>query len=96
MIDDFDWDELLSADISKSWSNWCKKLLSIMDCCTLRRRLPPWKNLPWLMKELINLMRKRSLLYKHSEQLGDFSKNKSIRNKVTSELHKAKRAFLGY
>ena len=93
LIDDFDWDVLLLGDINKSWSNWCEKFLSIMDCCIPRRRLPPRKNVPWLTKELINLMRKKNLLYKCSKRLHDFSKYKNIRNTVTSELHKAKMSF---
>ena len=93
LINDFDWDELLSDDINKSWSNWCEKFLSIMNHCIPRRKLPPRKNLPWLSKELTSLMRKRNMLYKHSKQLGDFTKYKSIRNKVTSELWKAKKRF---
>ena len=91
LIDAFHWDVLLSSDINESWSNWCEKFLSIMDCCIPRKTLPPWKNLPWLTKELINLMRKRNLLYKRSKWLGEFSKYRSIRNKVTSELRKAQK-----
>ena len=64
-----------------------------MNCCIPKRRLPPRNNLPWLKKELIGLMMERNAAYKQGKRLGDFIRYKRIRNKVTSELRKAKKHF---
>ena len=93
LIDSFDWNSLLSEDVNESWSRWCQQFLSIMKQCIPRRTLPKRKNLPWLSKRLVNSIKKRNLLYKRGKRSGNLSKYKSMRNKVTRELHRAKLKF---
>ena len=64
-----------------------------MDECIPKKTLPKRKNLPWLTKRLISSIRKRNLLYKQGKLSGNLSKYKLKRNKVTSELRRAKRDF---
>ena len=94
LIDSFDWNSLLSDDINEAWSNWSQKFLSIMNECIPKKKLPNRKNLPWLSKRLINLIKRRNLLYKKAKLTGNFSKYKAMQNKVTSELRSAKRSYL--
>ena len=93
LINDFDWNSLMSDDINESWSRWCKQFLSIMEECIPKRTLPQRKNLPWLTKRLIRSIQKRNLLYKRGKISGDLSKYRIMRNRVTSELRQAKRNF---
>ena len=93
LIDNFEWNSLLSEDVDESWSNWSKRFLLIMDECIPKKTLPKRKNLPWLTKRLISSIRKRNLLYKQGKLSGNLSKYKLKRNKVTSELRRAKRDF---
>ena len=58
--------------------------------CIPKKKLPKRKNLPWLSKKLINLIKRRNLLYKRAKLTGNFTKYKAIRNRVASELQFAK------
>ena len=64
LIDSFEWNSLLSDDINEAWSNWSQKFLSIMNECIPQKKLPNHKNLPWLSKRRINLIKQSNLLYK--------------------------------
>ena len=88
LIDSFDWCSLFSDDVNESWSKWCQQFLSIMNKC-----IPKRKNLPWLTKRLVNQIKRRNFLYKRGKLPGNLSKYKSMRNKVTRELRKAKQNF---
>ena len=58
--------------------------------------LPLRRNLPWLSKNLVQLMRKRNMLFSHAKrtkQKSDFEKYKRIRNMVVSQLRAAKSRF---
>ena len=93
LIDNTNWDSLYSDDINLSWSNWQQQFMSIIEECIPKGVLPPRKNLPWLNKNLICAMRKRNQLYRKAKQSGDFSKYKLARNRVVSNLRRAKRAY---
>ena len=61
-----------------------------------RAVLPNRKNLPWLNKEIIQLIRKRNLYFKkahHSGSRDDRLMFKKLRNKVVANLRHAKRKF---
>ena len=80
-------------DRNESWSKWCQQFLSIMNKCIPKKTLPKRKNLPWLTKRLVNQIKKRNFLYKRGKLSGNLSKYKSMRNKGTRELRKAKQNF---
>ena len=94
LIDSFDWSTLFSNDINETRNKWCAKFLSIMQECIPRKTLPKRKNLPWLSKGLGNSIKRRNILYKRGKQSGNLLKYKKMRNKVTSELRKAKKIVL--
>jgi len=59
--------------------------------------LPPRRNLPWLSKSLVQLMRKRNLLFsraKRTNRKSDFERYRQTRNRVVSQLREAKSRFL--
>ena len=59
-------------DIQLTWSNWKKKVfLDIMDECIPTSIVPIRKNLPWLTKDIIQLMRKRNNLFKKARVSND-------------------------
>ena len=87
-INSFDWSSLLSDDINEAWSNWSQKFLSIMNECIPKKKLPNRKNLPWLTKKLINMIKRRNLLYKRAKLTGNFSKYRAIRSHLSSDQPK--------
>ena len=50
---------LIEDDTTTSWARWEKMFLEIMKQCIPQSVLPKRKNLPWLSKSIIQLMRKR-------------------------------------
>jgi len=48
MIDDTDWDRLLTDYINESLGNWQANFLGIPEACVPRKVLPKWRNLPWM------------------------------------------------
>ena len=70
--------------------------MEIMKECIPQKVLPPRRNLPWLNKNLVQLMRKRNMLFsraKRTIQKSDFEKYKQIQNRVVSQLCEAKSRF---
>ena len=94
MINDTDWDALISEDIDQYCSDWQNTFMSIMDECIPKKVLPPKRrNLPWLNKSLVQSMRRRNCLFKRAKRSGSSLHNsqyKHARNKVISQLRQAK------
>ena len=68
-----------------------------MKQCIPQKVLPPRRNLPWLSKSLVQLMRKRNLLFSRTKRINrkcDLEKYRRTRNRVVSELREAKSRFL--
>jgi len=89
-------DVLDYSDIERSWHNWKQVFLGIMEECIPCSTLPNRKNLPWLTKHIIQLIRKRNNLFKRAQRSGDprdYQSYKEIRNKVVSELRTSKQNF---
>jgi len=89
-------DVLDYSDIERSWHNWKQVFLGIMEECIPCSTLPNRKNLPWLTKHIIQLIRKRNNLFKRAQRSGDprdYQSYKEIRNKVVSGLRTSKQNF---
>ena len=97
MICDLDLDEILVRDdIRASWSNLKNTFLNIMESCIPKAVLPTRHNLPWLNKEIVQLIRKRNLLFRRAHKSGnrdDQEKFKQLRKRVVSKLRSAKTKF---
>ena len=93
LINDFDWDSIVSDDVNSSWMKWQHQFLSIMEQCIPQRSLPPRKNLPWMNKNLKQAMRRRNALYKNGKRTGNFSKFKAARNRVVNLLRESKKNY---
>ena len=73
-----------------------KRFMEIINECIPQRMLPKRRNLPWLSKSLIQLMRRRNLLFSHAKRSGkrsDVEKYKRIRNRVVTQLRNAKSSY---
>ena len=73
-----------------------KRFMEIMNECIPQRLLPNRRNLPWLSKSLVQLMRKRNMLFgqaKRSGKRSDVEKYKRIRNRVVTQLRNAKSSY---
>ncbi len=87
-------DILVDNDPNISWNKWCNAFLDIMHRCIPSALLPNRRNLPWLSKKIIQLMRKRNSLFRRSKKCPSFTpKYKKVRNAVTKALRDAKRNF---
>ena len=94
MIAEIDWDTILSSsDVDDCWMRWHTTFMRIMEACipsaTPRRR----KNLPWLTKPVIQLMRRRNALFRAARKTKKETiqtKYKSVRNKLVALLRNNK------
>ena len=97
LIDSTNWNEVLcSEDINICWDNWLHKFMQIMEKCIPRGFLRSRKNLPWLTKPLIKLIRKRNSLFKaakNSKSQGAYRKLTVARNQVVALLRRNKSEF---
>ena len=93
MIDETDWNLLLSDDADISAEQWTKRFLYIMEECipsiTIKRR----KNLPWLNTNIVRHKRMRNKMFqkakrRHKQQ--HLLQFKKIRNKVVTMLRQEK------
>ena len=63
MLDAIDWSYLFpSLDVNTCWSLWHMKFLQVMEACIPQSVLKAQKNLPWLTKSVIQVMRKQLIL----------------------------------
>ena len=94
---DIDWDTITNeSDIDLCWRNWQKTYLSIISQCVPQKVLPRKKHLPWISLPILKTIKKRNSLLKKYKCTGNqvtLSQYKFTRNRVISELRKAKHAF---
>ena len=87
----------MSEDVNTSLIRWQTAFLDIMKKCIPRVTLRTRKNLPWLTKQLIQLTKKKKLLFQKAKRSGfrnDFEKYKWLRNKLTYKLRESKRNYI--
>ena len=93
-----DFNEILDpSDIQESWTRFRETFLAVMEQCIPKSVLPQRRNLPWLSKEIIQLIKKRNYYFKKAHSSGntdDFIKFKEVRNKVVSKLRSGKQSLL--
>ena len=68
LIEGANWDSLLADHVNTSWENWMKRFMEIMNECIPQRLLPNRHILPWLSKSLVQLMRRRNLLFSSAKR----------------------------
>ena len=97
MIAEIDWDSVfLNADVDECWSTWRSIFMRIMDLCIPSSTLKPRKNLPWLTKPIIQLMRKRNTLFRAASKTkteAAVTKYKCVRNRVVAMLRTSKSKY---
>ena len=87
------WQSLYTGDIDEARKNWRMWLLEVVQECVPWITLPPIRNLPWLDKGILQLIRKRTQLFsraKSSKREVDLDKYRKMRNRVLSQLRAAK------
>ena len=97
LLCDLNLDSILDhTNIQTSWRQFKSAFLEIMEQCVPRSLVPDRKNLPWLSKAIIQLIRKRNYYFNLACRTGnpaDRQKFKHLRNKVVSRLHIAKQNY---
>ena len=93
LIDEFNWDSISTDDIELSWKLWHQQFMSIMNQTIPNRIIPTRRNLPWLNKSIVKLMRKRNQLFKKAKKTGDFSHYRLARNRTLAQLRLAKKKY---
>ena len=68
LIDETDWDGLLSDDINVSLTLWQERFLSIMDQCIPKVTLSKKKKLPRILKELLQFIKKKLSLFQKAKK----------------------------
>ena len=94
MLDNTDWDNIiLQNDVNKAAEQWCDHFLAIMEECIPHRYLQKRCNLPWLIKNIMKLIRKHNALFKRAKRTkdhSDFAMYKSFRNRIVKSLRNGK------
>ena len=83
LLIDLDLDSIIDlSDMESSWLSWKQEFL------WMNAYLPDRKNLPWLTKEIIQLIRKRNSYFKKAQKNvpNALQKFKLLRNKVVTKL----------
>ena len=93
LINQFDWDSILSENVELSWKLWHKQFMSIMAQSIPNRVIPTRRNLPWLNRGIIKSMKKRNQLFKKAKRTGNFHHFKLARNRTVAQLRLAKRRY---
>ena len=97
LLCDIDFDEILDpGDIEESWRHFKTIFMEVMEQCIPKSVLPQRRNLPWLSKEIIQLIKKRNYYFKRARSNGgpnDLAKFRQLRNKVVSKLRIEKKTF---
>ena len=93
LIDDFDWDSVMSQSIDQSWKLWREQFMLIMAESIPNKVIPTRRNLPWLNKSIIRSMKKRNLLFKHAKRSGDYRHYNTARNRTLAQFRLAKRNY---
>ena len=55
IIDEFNWESILSQDIELSWKLWHRQFMSIMARSVPNTIIPTRRNLPWLNRSIVKL-----------------------------------------
>ena len=96
MLSELDPTEIIvEDDVNASWNNnWSNEFLKIMELCVPHGRFPGRKNLPWLSKSIIQLIRKRNFYFRKSKTSSFYcQKYRRVRNKVVSLLRDSKKKY---
>ena len=97
MLDSVDWDPLLDEpDIDHCWQTWQSTYLNIISKCIPKKVLSSRRNLPWSNPSICQAIKQRNSpfkAYKHSGSSFKLLQFKFIRNRIVSEIRKAKLQF---
>ena len=94
LIEGTDWNNLLTGnDIDVVAQNWTDKFLSIMEQCIPHRYLRKRHNLPWLTKNIVQLIRKRNILFRRAKRSGKLVHFHHYRNKIVGLLRNRKKQY---
>ena len=97
MLNQIDWKYIIDeSDVNISWKNWQSAFLNVMSECVPRKILPRKKHLPWITPSIHRAIKRRNSLlniYKRTSSQLKLIQYKQIRNRVVTELRKAKQIF---
>ena len=98
MIQEVAWDRLLPEDnVDVAAVNWHNKVMDIMHACIPQQTLKKKRNLPWLSKNAIRLIRQRNATFQAAKRSGRphlVDKFKKLRNRVVRLLRNDKKSHL--
>ena len=96
LIEETDWDSLLSEYVDESTVRWTERYLAIMEQCIPRHSVRRKHNLPWLPTNIVRHIRKRNTMFqkaKRSKKESHYDQFKKLRNTVVSLMRKEKQKY---
>ena len=97
LLDRVDWDQLMDEpDVDQCWQSWQSTYLNIISKCIPKKVLSSRRNLPWINPSICQAIKRRNSLfkaYKRSSSSFKLLQYKFIRNRIVSEVRKAKLEF---
>ncbi len=96
MLSQIDYNSVVvEGDVNASWKNWERMFLNIMEICIPTTTVPTRRNLPWLSKSILQLIKKRNMYYRKSKQSPHyFNKHRLAQSKALSHLRCERRQYL--
>ena len=68
LIEETDWDSLLSENVDESTVRWTERYLAIMEQCIPRHSVRRKHNLPWLTTNIVRHIRKRNTMFQKAKR----------------------------
>ena len=98
LLDRVDWEQLMDEpDVDQCWQSWQSTYLNIISKCIPKKVLSSRRNLPWINPTICQAIKRRNSLfkslYKRSGSSFKLLQYKFIRNRIVSEVRKAKLEF---
>ena len=96
LLENTNWDEILTEDVNTSWDNWRTRFLKVMEHCIPRVEIKAKRNLPWLTNSVVRAIRKRNSYFRSAKKTKSttaFQKYRAARNRATALLRNNKTKF---
>ena len=84
-------------NVDEFCDKWSTNILDVMSKTIPSKKIPLYKNLPWITKEIVDIINERESMYrkyKHSKSIDYLCKYKILRNTAVSMIRSSKQSFL--
>ena len=84
-------------NVDEFCDKWSTNILDVMSKTIPSKKIPLYKNLPWITKGIVDIINERESMYrkyKHSKSIDYLCKYKILRNTAVTMIRSSKQSFL--